>query len=328
MPPVFSALVNPEAEPDLRGRFVPSEGECDAERVVALTCTPDEFPAALAAVDPDRIVGQRWDGRKVAGRSILVGRDSARIGETSLPLADLERLWLETDPTPEVYATMLAVPAVTAGLGGLSGLGPDGPSVLEGAAVGAGIGLALAVLARPRPLGRRFEVVGWAPPPRPDNRLDADADGCASEWYPARVYYWEPDCIAPDEVEARATANWVRQVDVVLRNGTRIEGTSVELGPTAAALDGRAVSYAELSRIELRAPPPPLAPLRTGARWAFEGGLMGAAIGSGVALAYGDPNAIWQSAAIGAAVTGMTGAILQLAFPRQGTRDVYVLPEP
>lgn len=325
--PMYQALIAPDATPaEARGRFVDVDAECGMAYGYG-SCEPDEFAAVVDDLGPARIVGHTWGGDRVRGRSIVLRSDTARIGRAAVPLADLERIELVEPASAGVLATLATMPVTAAGIGALGGLGEGRAAIGERAAIGAGLGLALAVLARPRDWGHRFEVVGWAPPPRPDNRLDADGDGCASEWYPPRVFSWEPDCLAPEEVEARATASWVRQVDLVLLDGTRIEGATLAMGPTAAALDGRAVSYGDLARIELRHPRP-LAPLVTTAKGAFEGGLMGAAVGSGVALAEGDPGAVWQGAVIGAAVIGAGGLLLGLIRPSDTARDVFVLPEP
>ncbi|MEM1116942.1 MAG: hypothetical protein AAGJ11_10585, partial [Bacteroidota bacterium] len=74
----------------------------------------------------------------------------------------------------------------------------------------------------------------------------------------------------------RASADWVRVVDLHLRDGGHVRGEALALTATEAVLDGQTLRLGDVERIELRHPHSPLRPVQLAAKSALVGAAYGA----------------------------------------------------
>lgn len=335
LPPPRSAIVRGGA---LSERHplppLPVDGGCGPAAnafPIVRTCTAAGFEALADTLAPDRIDARTWRGDLVSGRSILLRRDTARIGDRSLPLAALRRIDLVDEPGAWTVAARLAVPTATlAALGAALGLTQGLDGAVDGVLVGAGFGLAAGMTLGRAPTVERFDVIGWEDPPLGFVRLDADADGCASVVLPGEMAQYADHlaCLSPEAYADRSRATWVRQIDVHLRSGERLAGARLALAEDGLALDGRALRYEAVDRIVLRHPRPPAAPLRSTATATATGALYGAMLTAGPALAAADADVLWIGAASGAALGAAFGVFREWIRPRDAVREEAVLPTP
>ena len=349
--PLFSSLHRPEpVAPSRSYTRSPEAGSCPSEAAAQpwrVACLPGDFNAYVASRPVRRVEVQTWDGGRARGPSIRVDGDSARLGDRTLALGAVEALWLY-DTTPADRLTNAAVAtgttaALGAGLGLVAGAAHPDATALRGSArglaLGASLGLALAWLADDP--GERFEVVGWHNPALvtgPPGLLVTEAEessragwavgsrACGRDLPPEAG--WIGRCVTPAVLTERARADWVRQIDVVLRSGRRLRGRDLTVTDAEAMLDGTRQPLAEVARIELRVPAGPVRVLRPMARGLRTGLGLGVILGAGTALASGDADAIWRTAVVTGSLGAASGFSLGLLRGPDRVRDVTYLPAP
>lgn len=342
-PPLPTPAIVREAPPErpVRASFEPRTSTCpEADSLFnpySFRCSPAGFNRRVASVPPDRIGVRSIGGRLDSSPSILVRRDTAFLTDRAVPMDAVERIWLIDEPSGSVRAQAMGISVLTSVVfGALIGAAyPEaevgvGRSTLRGVAGGAGLGLTFGFAAQS--LAERrvqpVEVVGWTEPPRLINTLAPEAecpDDTASG--PTRRWYRRA-CFTPAELTARAGADWVRIIDLHLRDGGHIRGEALALTSTEAVLDGQTVRLGDVDRIELRHPHSPLRPVRMAAKSALVGAAYGAILGAGSALASGDADVLWQVPAVFGAVGGAGGLTVGLLGPGDAARDVTYVPAP
>ena len=349
-PPQFSALYREPPPP--RSMFLNGTDCPPADSVrssyFGVACLPDEFNRRAAGAE--RVEVQTFGGRTVRGRRVEVRDDTVFVESRAVPLASAESVRLYDGRSARDRAVAVAAStAVTAGiLGGLGligdtagGGGEDGlrQGLRHGLGIGAGVGLSLGVLlATGDAPGERFEVHGWADRPHPANVLVPEDDrtlrpgppdegACGAPLPPEAPPYFDAfvRCVTPAELRARAGAGWVEAIDLHLADGGLVRADSLAFRGGQVLVGGRALPLADVARIDLRHPRPPLQPLWTTARGAAWGAGLGALAGLGIWAGTGDPDAVWQAAAITGSVGAAGGALVGLAR-RDEARDVTYLP--
>ena len=340
--PVYSTLAR-EATPDVgRGVLASPPGTgCpapDSARAARwFRCEPDGFNALLAARAPDRVGVVPIGGGVVWSRTLRVERDTAFLDGRAVPMRDVDHLRIDDDED-DLGRRATAVVAFTGVFGGFAaGLGFGGAAThgdtgaaVDATIVGTSLGLALGLAVASGGESQRVVPVGWAVRPRPNNVLDVGGDGCAGAAPRAvpGLFQSYVHCVGPDEVTAKAAADWVRVVEVRLRDGGVLTGSALALAPRAVQVDGRAVPFAEVESVALRRPHPPLRTARLTVRSALVGAAYGSVLGAGIALATGDPDDFWPAPLAFGAVGGAGGLAVGLLQGRDAVRDVTFLPDP